>query len=484
MENIVTYSISGRSGYNAASQKGVRSMAGLEPYVPTDSKPWDRRRAAHLLRRAQIGPPSRAVIDYFVSLSPVEAVNRLFEFEAAPIPPSWVNEPITIPPNQDIEKERRKEFLKWSFDLALNDRTFREKMVCFWGNHFVVEIDKVKSLQLMYKINSLFRQFSIGNIRELAKAVGKDPAMLIYLDGTKNTNQKLNENYGRELQELFTIGIGNYTQQDVVEAARAYTGWKVNNNTLSSYLNPRFFDNGVKTFYGVTGNLGADDIVDIIFQRRETALFICRKIYRSLVYHEADESIVSGLADNLIANDYNIEPVLKMLFQSEHFMDDIFIGADIKSPMDFIIGIAKSFMLESPDQTMVRNALYQLGQPMFDPPNVAGWKEHRDWINTSTLSLRNGVVKSMVGNSKNPLQIDFKRFIFSYPDPNNPSRLVDDMLSDLLPFSISTETREALLKVLLGNKQPNDWNPDTDWAVNQTQKLLSLIMQMPEYQSK
>jgi len=169
--------------------------SGLEPYSPSPSKPWNRRRVAHLLRRTRLGAPNRQEIDFFLGLSPSEAVDKLFEFRPVPSPPDWVNEPISVPPDKELERQRRKELMKWWLSTAYSDKSVRERMVYFWSNHFVVEATKVKNPQMLYKINSLFRTFSVGNLKDLTKAVGKEPAMLIYLDGIKSTKQNLNENF-------------------------------------------------------------------------------------------------------------------------------------------------------------------------------------------------------------------------------------------------------------------------------------------------
>jgi uncharacterized protein (DUF1800 family) len=395
-----------------------------------------------------------------------------------------VNRPIIRPLDLELAWKRRNELIEWWILEAYKDKTARERIVAFFSNHFVVEAKKFKSPQLLYKINELFRTFALGNLRELTKEVGKDPAMLIYLDGVQNTKKNLNENYGRELQELFTIGRGNYTQQDIVEASRSYTGWRIDHQHITSYLDPKRFDNGPKTFYGQTGNWGTDDIVDIIFTKNETAEFLARKIYANYVYHVPDEQIVSQLADLLIANDFNLAPVFEILFSSEHFMDDAFIGAEIKSPLEFMMGLLRQTNIVPRNfYRDVNLVLKNMGQATFNPPNVAGWEDHRAWINASLLTYRNGLIQLIFNNpSQRKYKFNYKAFIDSYPNPEDPYDLTSDILSDLLQVDASQEVEDALVDILLENRDPSRWKAHTLSGKEGVKKLLAAIMQMPEFQ--
>lgn len=454
---------------------------GLEPFSPGSSSPWDRRRAAHLLRRARMGAPSRADIDLFVSLDPGQAVDRLFEFGRMPDSPSWADEPITLPPDKELERQRRIELIAWWLRTAQSDSTIRERLVYFWSNHFVVEAAKVKNPQMIFKINKLFRTYACGNIKELTKAVGKEPAMLVYLDGQRSKKDDINENYGRELQELFTIGRGNYTQEDVVAAARAYTGWQVDRVTVSGIMNPRRHDYGVKTFYGKSGPWNGDDIVEIIFERVETALFLAEKIYRHFVYHVPDEAVVQGLAELLRKNGYNLEPVLKTLLKSAHFMDESLIGADIKSPMDFLFGIFRQLRSKRENWAAVARLLARLGQPPFNPPNVAGWEEHRSWLSASTLADRQGTA-SVISSPRGSNWFDFQAFLGGYPEPEDLDNLVEAVLQDLLAVPVSKEVKNQVMEVMLQGRDAADWDTSESWAMEGLKRGLTAIIQMPEYQ--
>ncbi len=261
-------------------------------------------------------------------------------------------------------------------------------------------------------------------------------------------------------------------------------GWRtrfVGCSKNSSSFDPQMFDDGIKTFYNRTGNWGADDIVDIIFDREETALFLARKLYRHFVYHIPDEQIVSELADVLRTGGYELEPVLKTLFKSAHFMNDNFIGSDIKSPLDLILGFIRQFRATNVNKQMMEYVLFQLGQIPFNPPNVAGWKQHQEWLNTSTLPLRQIFGTYMLNSEEEWVSIDFQEFINTYPAPDDPEKLVHDILGDILPLSVSSDVEDELVEILQGSGK---WSPNGPEMEARIKTLISAITQMPEYQLK
>ncbi len=454
----------------------------LTPYKPSHEFPWDRNRVGHLLRRTRIGDPSPQEIDRFLNLGPDRAVDVLFEFPQLPEPFEWVNEPPGAPENPEIDQERREELIDFMIDLALKDVSIRERLVYFWSNHFVVQVSKVKDPRWMFRINNLFRKNATGNIRELTKAVGKEPAMLKYLDGIKNTKRQINENYARELQELFTIGRGNYTQNDVVEAARAFTGWKINNKTGKSYFVPWLFDAGEKTFYGYTGNFNGDDIVDIIFQRPETATFLAKKIYRHFVSYKEDEEVISQLATLLVNNDFELAPVLKTLFKSAHFMDDIFIGADIKSPQQLLIGLLRQFSGKPPNSKLTRRLLSITGQPILEPPNVSGWKEHEAWLDTSTLIYRKALSINFIERHKK-FGLDINGFTYYYAKRASTTKeLFKNIITDLLPTRLSNEDLENILNFFDIDRDPYINNATSTKIKGKVLGLLETLVQMEAFQ--
>ena len=292
-----------------AAPKLARSAAGLEPYVPSADRPWNEVRAGHLLRRTLIGPRPSEIAEAAQS-TPEAIVDRLLADPPLPIPPgAWVHEdPLKgklSKEQRQLRREQLNEMRAWWMDLIVNqDLSIRERMVLFWHDHFATQAKDVKRPQLMYIQNDTLRRHALGNFKTLVREITRDPAMLYYLDGRQSTAGKPNENYARELMELFTIGIGNYTEEDVGEASRALTGWTVNGR--KAVFKSRRYDVAPKTFLGRVGNFDDRDIIDIIFEQDATATFICRKLYRAFVYHYPDETVVNQMARTLRENDYEI----------------------------------------------------------------------------------------------------------------------------------------------------------------------------------
>ncbi|MCY7360810.1 MAG: DUF1800 domain-containing protein, partial [Ignavibacteria bacterium] len=252
----------------------------LSPFIPSISRPWNKKLAAHLLGRTMFGA-KESDINYILTLTPGEAVDLLFQNYPLPDSPgSWVTE---IPVyNNNLNNFRMNMLRYWWLKVVYEQPvSFREKMVLFWHNHFTSEGVTVRIPQHMYIQNNLFRNNVFGNFKNLSKLVTKDPAMLYYLDGRLNTVTSPNENYSRELLELFTIGIGNYTENDVREGARALTGWTING--LNSLFVSSRHDNGMKTYFGQTGNYNDDDVVNIIFSQNQTAVTFMKKIYKNFI---------------------------------------------------------------------------------------------------------------------------------------------------------------------------------------------------------
>ncbi len=365
-----------------------------------------------------------------------------------------------------------------------------ERMVLFWHGHFANQYSTVQVPQYMYKQNALFRRHATGNFKELVRQVTIDPAMLIYLDGVRNRLGSPNENYARELMELFTIGIGNYTQLDIQNAARALTGWQVSG--FEPVFTPSRHDNGIKTFMGQSGNFDAFDIIDIIFQQPATATFICRKLYKYFVYEVPDETVVNQMATIFRNGNYEIAPVLDALFKSAHFFSPLNFSAEITSPIEKMVGAIRQLNITvSPTSTVVpsfiRNSMNNMGQNLFEPPNVAGWPGYRLWISTTTLLLRNAYTDAIVtGRDINNNNIGFKvsavPFAQLFPSPNNAIALVDDIAAHLVALPLSASRRQVLLDTLLQGIELYDWSINDPQAPSRIEGLLKVIFRMAEAQ--
>ena len=317
---------------------------------------------------------------------------------------SWANEITPINGSEEEVDMFIQNNIRWlnelqdEWFLTMITVGFRERMTLFWQNHFVTQYDDYFVAMHAYRYLKLLREHALGNLKDFVHAIGTDPAMLRYLDGDSNRNLEPNENYARELLELFTMsptdkdGNGNYTQDDIVEIARALTGWVIDYLANSTVFIPSRFDDGEKTFFGRTGNFGYDEVVNIIFEERgaETAYFICEKLYTEFVYAVPDADIVQQLADELLANNYEVAPVMRILLKSAHFFDDQLAGSRIKSPVDLLAGMANEVMvLPSLEITGFLKAVASfLEQNLLNPPNVAGWPGYRSWISTTSLPIR------------------------------------------------------------------------------------------------
>lgn len=284
--------------------------------------------------------------------------------------------------------------LHWLAVMTNSEAQFREKMGLFWHGHFACRVINIFYQQQLLHI---VRTNAFGNFGELLRAVSKSPAMLQFLNNQQNRKQRPNENFAREVMELFTLGRGNYTENDVKEAARAFTGWGFNLQG-EFVIRANQHDEGSKTFLGKTGNFNGDDIIDILLDQKQTALFITKKIYRYFVNEKMDGSKVQWLAKRFYENGYNIKKLMEDIFTSDWFYDEKNIGTKIKSPVELLVGIERLLPMELKNDSA--RLLFQraLGQVLFYPPNVAGWPGGKSWIDSSTLMLRLRIPQILTAN--------------------------------------------------------------------------------------
>lgn len=272
----------------------------------------------------------------------------------------------------------------WLNEMVNSDAQLREKMSLFWHGHFAC-----RNLNIFYQQLLLdeIRKNALGNFGDLLRGVSKSAGMLNFLNNQQNKKMHPNENFAREVMELFTMGRGNYTEQDVKEAARAFTGWEANINgefVFRSFVH----DDGEKIFLGKKGNFSGDDILDIILEQPQTATFITRKIYRYFVNENIDESIVQHLSQSFYESNYDIKKLMRDIFTSSWFYDEKNIGCRIKSPVELLVGIRRTLPMQLEDESIQLLLENALGQLLFYPPNVAGWPGGESWIDSSTLMLR------------------------------------------------------------------------------------------------
>ena len=303
---------------------------------------------------------------------------------------------------QDIRRQSRTSIValqKWWLDrMVATPAPLQEKMAFFFHGHFTTAaIQKGVWPSYVYNQNQLFRNYALGNLRDLTLAVSKDPAMLLYLDNARSAQAHPNENYARELMELFTLGHGNYTEQDIRESARAFTGWTVNPRNGQFAENERLHDNGSKQFMGRSGNFNGADIVNIIFQQPACAKFFASELLSFFVYSDPEPQLVDAVAGLLNQHGYNLAPVMSKLLSSNMFFSERAYRALVKSPVEFVVGSYKMFGLKQTDPTAQR-ALVQMGQILFYPPNVAGWPGGTNWLTSQMMIARENFATALVNS--------------------------------------------------------------------------------------
>jgi uncharacterized protein (DUF1800 family) len=378
--------------------------------LPVTAAPMGTDDARHLLNRAGFG--ARPVdLAAFAAMSREAAVAQLLietRSDAGPPPPAEIAEYLAPSHLRRLSAEERKELQKrsaialraWWVEALLNAHSpaqqLRERMTLFWHNHFVSSLQKVKSPKLMLDQNRLLRRHALGRFDELLHVVGKDPAMLVYLDSATNRRGSPNENFAREVMELFTLGEGHYSEQDVKEAARAFTGWSIEPATGEFRWRPFAHDDGSKTVLGVSGKLDGDAVLDILLAQPQTAELLVRKLWREFVSPTPDERETRRIAARLRASGYDMRVALREILGSRAFWAEENRQALIKSPVDFVIGTLNTLELEAPDPATLAFALRRLGQDLFAPPNVRGWPGGETWINSSTLLARNQMAERLL----------------------------------------------------------------------------------------
>jgi len=285
---------------------------------------------------------------------------------------------------EEAVKYGKKLNVSWLNQMSSCDTVLREKMCLFWHGHFAC---RTLNPVFAQDLNNIQRQYALGSFKELLLAVSKSPAMLEFLNNKQNRKQHPNENFARELMELFTIGRGHYTEQDIKESARAFTGWTfdVKGNFEMKLAQ---HDEGEKTFMGRKGNFGGEDIINILLEQKQTAHFICSKLYRFFVNDTVDDGVVAGLTESFYNSGYDIQKLMTELFGADWFYDEKNIGTKIKSPVELLLGLNRSFGLKYNEPKTLFYIQKVLGQILFLPPNVSGWPGGKNWIDSSSLMFR------------------------------------------------------------------------------------------------
>ena len=396
-----------------------------------------------------------------------------------------MNKPTKANIRELIKKSRKKinEYnFAWMNRLMQPEEALRERMTLFWANHFVCTDNNILHLQ---QYNNTLRKNALGNFGNFLKAIAKEPSMLKYLNNKQNKKARPNENFARELQELFTLGTGHYSEKDIKEAARAFTGW--NHNMKGDFiLRKKQHDFGKKTFLGKTGNFNGDDIIDIILEQEQCANFICTKIYRYFVNEQVNNDHIREMI-KVFYPEYDISSLMNFVFNAGWFYEPQQIGTKIKSPVDLITGINNvvGIQFNKPKELLYIQKL--LNQVLLRPPNVAGWKGGRTWIDTNTLMIRLKLASVLLNNAV--IALDEKgdpedTYQMYYNRMNKRKRKleataqwdvfesefqnlsVDEIKEFILPSKINSGTEQLIKKLKTDSKQ----------------QYTIQLMSLPEYQ--
>jgi uncharacterized protein (DUF1800 family) len=305
---------------------------------------------------------------------------------------------------REAQQESRKQGLEsqgWWFNRMLKTKApLREKMTIFWHDHFATSFQKVRQPVLMMTQNQLFRESAFGNFRNLTQSIVRDPAMMLYLDTQRSNKSMPNENFAREVMELFTLGEGNYTEEDVKQAARAFTGYQLNRLNGSVIQSESAWDDGDKTIFGKTGKYNGRDVVNLIFEKDACAKFMVGKFWEYFAYEAPVDSAMEDLAGTFRKANFEVKPVLRDIFLSKEFYSEKAMSSQIKSPVQYLVQMLKELEMDTAPFGFPIMAQTQLGQVLFMPPNVAGWDWGKAWINTNTLLTRYNLAGSLTkGNT-------------------------------------------------------------------------------------
>ena len=478
----------------------------IAPYEPSDDKPWNASRVQHLYSRLGHGA-SWEEIQAGLTLPPGDLVDNLLDGIMALEPPeapywaNWTWEDY----NDDIDLFLQHQFeisQRWVREMSDPALHLRSKLAVFWHNHFVTEYEVYDCPSYMWAYYQLLHIEALGNFKNFVVAMGRNPAMLNYLDGDQNIVDAPNENYARELMELFTMGENNgYTQDDIVEVARALTGWTQDMyNCGQPYFDSNLHDTGSKTIFGQTGNWNYTDVHELIFNLRQeqVAHYICSKIYRHFVYENPDEVIIQEMMQTFVENDWELAPVFRQLLKSEHFFEARIINAKIKSPFECFQSLFRSMNMayninfNDDNINFLSYACMELGQYIFNPVDVAGWPGQRDWVNENTLTLRWSFMQSFLfgviaNNDDTRAKLRQLALDLTAPTEQDPTVITQALAAHFLNSNLDDRNLETAVQYFKGEIPENYfmeglWNLYFPEVPDQIISLLFYLTRLPEWQ--
>jgi uncharacterized protein (DUF1800 family) len=441
-----------------------RSAADCTPAA--DPNEWTRREATHLLWRAQFGA-TLDEIDQATEAGLQATLDRLLtpQTESAAFQKSEALLRRGAEGTGDIADWKAW----WLYRMLYSANPLVEKMTLFWHNHFATSYAKVRSAGHMAAQNDLLRRHALGNFRDLLHGMARDTAMLAWLDGNANRKRHPNENFAREVFELFSLGVGHYSEQDIQEAARAFTGWHVRQGGF--WFNELQHDDGVKHVLGESGRFDGNDIIELCLKQPACAQFLARKLLTAFVAPAPSGEAVNHWAERIRVHDFEMAPVLRELFGSTQFFSRDVHHALIKSPLEFVLGAQRTLGKQVHLAATVR-LLAELGQDVFEPPTVKGWEGGRLWINSATLLQRMNFAAEFVAGNR------FGKLIDPLDGVGNlhgeqPDALVRFYVDMLLARDLEPATHKRLTEFV--RESPGDRS-------QQARGLIHLLMTLPEYQ--
>ena len=443
------------------------------PFEPDAKRPWSRRLAAHLYRRAGFGATT-AELDEAVKLGPAGAVERLCNPARGAAADRFEQTSDMLAQRTAATGDPQQLAAWWLHRMRNTPDPLLEKLTLFWHGHFATSAAKVQKPALMLAQNGLLRRHAMGKFEEMVKAVSRDPAMLIYLDSTSNRRIRPNENYARELLELFCLGVGNYTEADIKEVARAFTGWELRNERWA--FNAIQHDTGAKTFLGRSGKFDGDGAVKVVLADPAAPRFIARKLVRYFVFDEpaALDALVEPVARGLREGGFEIGRAVKRILSSNLFFSDHAVGRKVRSPVELGLGLLRP--LEATGNLVaLAGALAGLGQSLFQPPNVKGWDGGRAWINSSTLLGRANVARQLLLGNDTRFSHGGLEAQAAGAGAATPEKTVDWLLELLVAAPVPPAARDGVVQLLATKDGPTDRGRRIAEAAH-------VIATMPEFQ--
>jgi len=488
---------------------------------PLSANDWNYSKAAHLLNRAGFGGTPEQ-IEKLLSLGHEGAVSYLVDYEKIPdatSDPSWAHpDPgraerrrairmATADQRKELQKQEneiiRDQMLElrgwWLKRMAKGPRPLQEKMTLFWHGHFATSVEKVRDPYYMWRQNELFRRMATGNWLELLTQAGKDPAMLIWLDQAQSRKEHPNENFAREVMELFALGQGHYTEKDITEAARALTGWSLEPDSQSFIERPFIHDKGEKTIFGNTGYYDGEDFIQQIVGQPQAAIYITGKLWNFFAGEMPSPELNAGLADLFRRGGNDFKPLMRVIFSTEEFYSPSVVRNQVKSPVQWLVGTVRMLECELPPPLVSTNLLRSLGQDIFAPPKVKGWDGGLAWITTNNLLARYNEAAMLAqgdkdiaaalatGPAKNPgrvkqIQNRMRNMrvggvnvdkILTEEQRSNKEMLISALEKRLLQGNLTTRQEQTLREYLNGK---------TSLDESDIQDAIRLVMCTPEYQ--